>query len=193
MNRNNLISLIVLDIVVMLLAGGLLFYRYKTISSIPVTTITLTEKAPESNIESMKKTLNDTDQSKPEKDAKTEVIPSTKPAKEQQTVLPVLKTSPKPETSSKRNMHFTFKHSKAKKVQIMGDFNTWIPQFMTKSGNNIWSITIPIQPGDYAYNFVVDGKPVRDPNNNKTCNAGRGFVNSLLKVKPLIEREKKSD
>lgn len=183
MNRNNLISLIILDVIVMLLASGLLFYRYKTLTGMPVINISQMEKAPESNIESMKKTLPDLEQTKP--------VTETKPEKEQQSVLPVLKASEKTVTSSKRNIRFTYKNSRVKKVQIMGDFNTWIPQFMVKSGSNTWSITIPIEQGDYAYNFVVDGKPVRDPNNTKTCNAGRGFTNSLLKVKPLNEREKK--
>jgi hypothetical protein len=61
---------------------------------------------------------------------------------------------------------------------------------MNQAGNNTWKFSIALPPGDYAYNFVADGKPVRDPYNLKVCNAGRGFVNSYLKVKPLNEEKR---
>jgi hypothetical protein len=56
---------------------------------------------------------------------------------------------------------------------------------MQKINAKQWALTVPLEPGEYAYNFVVDGRPIRDPNNPKVCDIGRGFKNSLLKVKHL--------
>ena len=39
-------------------------------------------------------------------------------------------------------------------------------------------------PGEYAYNFIVDGKMIRDPSNRDSTDAGRKIPSSLLKVRP---------
>ena len=85
---------------------------------------------------------------------------------------------------TKRNIGFTFRHSKAKNVAIIGDFNDWTPEPMKKGGDFKWTFTQAIEPGEYSYNFVVDGRPVRDPNNQKISDTGRGFASSHLTVKP---------
>ena len=81
-----------------------------------------------------------------------------------------------------------------KKVEIIGDFTDWIPKKMLKKQTKqVVEVTLALAPGDYAYNFVINGKPKRDPNNAKICNAGRGFPNSFLKVKPLSNDNNKAE
>jgi len=73
---------------------------------------------------------------------------------------------------------------------VIGDFTEWIPIKMARGASHTWKLNVTLAPGDYAYNFVIDGKPKRDPNNPKVCNAGRGFPNSFLKVKSLSNDNK---
>ncbi len=89
-----------------------------------------------------------------------------------------------PETET-RNILFKHRNPSAKKVSIVGDFNDWMPQDMKKAQNGIWTVTIKIAPGQYVYNFIVDGRPQKDVNNPKTTDTGRGFPGSYLDVKPL--------
>lgn len=166
MNRNNLISLIVLDVIVMMLAIGLMFYRYQSLAGIPVSTVAAQQgiKNPEPAT------------------VKTEAVKSEPPKETRQ------KVSDQPARPSEaRNISFTYKNSIAKKVEVIGDFTEWIPIKMSKGASHTWKLNVTLAPGDYAYNFVIDSKPKRDPNNPKVCNAGRGFPNSFLKVKALNE------
>ena len=207
MNKNNLTTLIILDVLVMLLAAGLLIYRFNSISFSPLQNMERRAKPQNSsNFENIKKSFSDLSQDKTEDINK----PAKKflPAATAQTTAPAVTNAPlavsgkvsadkinegpaQAFSNNARNIRFAFKHSKAKQVEIIGEFNEWIPQSMTKSKDNLWSVNVKIPPGEYAYNFVIDGQPVRDPNNPKITNVGRGFVNSLLNIKPLIEKGKK--
>ncbi|MDI6757076.1 MAG: hypothetical protein QME32_03530 [Endomicrobiia bacterium] len=89
-----------------------------------------------------------------------------------------------------RNILFAFKSSSAKKVSIVGDFNDWIPQNMEKDAKGMWTISLKIPTGEYAYNFIIDGRPARDFNNPKTKDTGRGFVSSFLEVRPFAPDNK---
>jgi hypothetical protein len=82
-----------------------------------------------------------------------------------------------------RNVLFAYRDSKPSSVQIVGDFNQWKPQDLRRGANHTWTIGIKLAPGDYAYNYIVDGKVIRDPNQPRTAPEGR----SLLTVKPLNE------
>ena len=66
----------------------------------------------------------------------------------------------------------------------MGDFNQWSPQLMKKDQNHNWTITLTLQPGEYAYNFIIDGKIIRDPSNRKIKKANQKILSSLLIVRP---------
>lgn len=51
----------------------------------------------------------------------------------------------------------------ARSVSLVGDFNDWnaaaAPLTPTRTGG-VWTISVPLQPGRYTYNFVVDGTTV---------------------------------
>ena len=160
MNQKNLVSLIVLDVIVLFFAIGLFAVRYRWMTSSVLQPLAEISKAAESHAN-----------------------PQAQPAQKPQAAV-------KTGQQGTRNIGFTYKNSKVKKVEIIGNFNNWIPQLLNKTENNAWKISVSLPPGDYAYNFVVDGRPVRDPYNLKVCNAGRGFANSYLKVKPLNEENR---
>lgn len=195
MNRKNLLSLLVLDLLVMVLAAGLIVYRYhslarlssleasasRNIAAPAVPVVPETVKAPEP-AQAQQPTADIAGTETSAEDAAPQIEPPGTPAE------PAAEA--KPAKGKSRNIGFVYRNSKARKVHLIGDFNDWIPQPLTRDKDHKWSIAIAVAPGDYAYNFVVDGKPLRDPNNPKTCDAGRGFTNSYLKVKPLSEDKK---
>lgn len=83
-----------------------------------------------------------------------------------------------------RKPKFVYFSSKAKRVELIGDFNDWIPQKMKKVSSNRWELTIEIPEGRYLYNFLVDGKIVLDPNNKRPPElSSQGFKSSVLELK----------
>ncbi|HLD29452.1 MAG TPA: glycogen-binding domain-containing protein, partial [bacterium] len=172
-----------LDVIVMFMALGLIIFRYrsleKTLPDLPPMPVPAASSA-ESAARGTDANVQDSvlQEQREEQTALQEI---------EQPAEPAMAEAEADVTSAlleKRNIGFSFRHSKAKKVQIIGDFNNWVPQPLKKGKNYIWKITLRLAPGEYAYNFVVDGKPIRDPYNQKICNAGRGFTNSYLKVNP---------
>lgn len=126
----------------------------------------------------------------PGSDAEKVVLPSAK-----QNTSPILKpkeeTPGKPEEAKLRNIQFRFMSSKANIVSIIGDFNDWSPQPLKKIKNNAWEISLKVKPGNYKYNYIVDGKVILDPYNKKTpIKTSRGFESSILEVKPLAATRK---
>ncbi len=69
---------------------------------------------------------------------------------------------------TKDGVLFTLDAPEAHRVQLAGDFNSWIPdgnemQFT----NGIWLKRLALEPGRYRYRYVVDGHWQEDPSN--TC------------------------
>lgn len=159
MNQKNLISLIILDTIVIFFALGLIFLRYRsltTYSNQPLAELYQTkQKSAAAPVANILKQPSEQNRDTGRDDAKT------------------------------RNIGFSFRNSKVKKVALIGSFNNWVPQPLVKGANHTWKASLPLTPGEYAYNFVIDGRPVRDPSNAKISNAGRGFASSYLKVNPV--------
>ena len=51
---------------------------------------------------------------------------------------------------------------KAEKVYISGDFNGWKKEQMEKNNRGEWEIRLKLNPGQYSYFFIVDGKEQPD-------------------------------
>lgn len=173
MNRKSLLSLLIIDLAIIVMTAGLLYYRYTIIT------------AP--GQPSIPSTTNNT---KPKQPPIAEPVPAQQPAAgttatAPKHIVPPAEPPAANATAQPRKIAFSYRNSKVKMVQIIGDFNDWIPARMVRGADHKWTVTLTIKPGEYAYNFVVDGRPVRDPNNPKICDAGRGFANSYLKVKPI--------
>jgi cyclomaltodextrinase len=90
--------------------------------------------------------------------------------------------------SEKRKVTLRLRDDGYQKVQIKGEMNAWNPASAEMELNRgIWEHTFEVNPGDYQYLFVVDGKDIRDPKNPKTAPNGSGGINSLLSLpKPKI-------
>jgi len=68
-------------------------------------------------------------------------------------------------------------------VSWVGAFNGWNVSAtpMTKSADGVWSVVVPLPPGDHEYKFVVDGSYVADPENPATHG---DYGNSYISIGP---------
>ncbi|MDQ3843007.1 MAG: glycogen-binding domain-containing protein, partial [Bacteroidota bacterium] len=72
-------------------------------------------------------------------------------------------------------------YKNAKEVRLAGSFNQWrdFELIMNKTGNG-WALSYVLGPGNYEYQFLVDGARVTDPANPPAVNNG----NSILIIQP---------
>ena len=106
-----------------------------------------------------------------------EQILSSSPDKKMKKGNPSLERTPK-RKSGRMDVDKTFilKDAHVKDPAIVGDFNGWTPKPFKKMGEGERAVTISLKPGDYSYNFLLDGKTVRDPREKRTDDHGRSFV-----------------
>ena len=73
----------------------------------------------------------------------------------------------------------------AKTVYVTGSFNDWSldENCRLKEAGNHWEATIPLKPGLYKYQFIVDGVWKEDPNNPRRERNSFGDINSIVEVK----------
>jgi hypothetical protein len=175
MNRAFLMLLLVLNLLVMGASGFVVWER--------VNRHFLSSRAPELPAVPV---TNIRERSEALRNLQTKMSPGPEPANPPQ-------TSPATDEKSKagekklgtqlRKVLFRYRDSVPKSVEIAGEFNQWSPQPMKKGKAHRWSAALQIEPGEYAYNFIVDGKMIRDPSNRKIKKAGRKIPSSLLIVK----------
>jgi anti-sigma factor RsiW len=75
----------------------------------------------------------------------------------------------------------------ARTVQAAGDFNGWNPSRtpLEPVSNGAWTVTIPLEPGRYEYQLVVDGEQwIADPFAIEQNDDGFGSRNAVLDVRP---------
>ncbi len=75
---------------------------------------------------------------------------------------------------------FSYLGNDAEVIAIEGDFNSWDRSsdvLLDVDGRGLWQRVIPLRRGTHNYRFVVDGKPMVDPNNPETTELpGKGQV-----------------
>ena len=77
---------------------------------------------------------------------------------------------------------FTFEYTGGEKdVKIKGEFNAWNPTPLTQVGDN-HTIDIFLNPGNYQYVFLLDGKDRRDKSNRDSVDNGMGSWNSIIRI-----------
>lgn len=71
----------------------------------------------------------------------------------------------------------------ANTVALAGDFTGWKPTYsMTRSGPELWTVVVPLEPGVHTYAFVIDGQRwIADPN-APAVDDGFGGTNSRVAV-----------
>jgi hypothetical protein len=78
----------------------------------------------------------------------------------------------------------------ARVVQAAGDFNGWNPSEtpLEPAADGAWTVTLPLEPGRYEYQFVVDGEQwIGDPFAAEQSDDGFGSRNAVLDVRPPAE------
>jgi chromosome partitioning protein len=91
------------------------------------------------------------------------------------------------ETKNVRDLfpaRFVYEAPNAKSVFVTGSFNDWslddTCRLQEKDGR--WELEIPLKPGLYKYQFIVDGIWREDPFNSRKERNSFGDVNSLIEV-----------
>ena len=81
-------------------------------------------------------------------------------------------------------VRFEFHCGKARSVGIAGTFNDWNPKAATMclTGAGRWIKELTLPPGNYEYQYVVDGKWINDPRAVKSTPDPYGGRNSVLLV-----------
>ena len=66
---------------------------------------------------------------------------------------------------AKVSQKFSLTAPGATSVMLVGDFTHWqkSPIGLRKQPDGIWSATVPLQPGEHRYRFLVDGEWRDDP------------------------------
>lgn len=165
MKPNIIKFLIIVNFTVLVVSLIIIFSRYSS--------LTVSKEQPQ--VENIPQQISFKQQ--PEASSEKTTIPAQKETSitQQQEVSAELKL---------RKPKFVYFSSKAKKVELIGDFNEWIPQPMKKVAPNKWELVIEIPEGKYLYNFVVDGNRILDPNNKKPPELSPlGFKSSVLELK----------
>jgi hypothetical protein len=169
MNKKQITLLILVDLLFLGVMGFQVWSRYQVLQggsvSLPV---------PEpANVPALPQVPE------PETVAPSEV-PGDTPAVEKDTAPVQTPTLSASEVEPKSRRTFVLRNPAATSVQLVGDFNQWTPQEFQKESDGRWTFSIPLAPGNYSYNLIVDGNVIRDPNQRRTDEKGR----SLLTVAP---------
>ena len=82
-------------------------------------------------------------------------------------------------------VEFSLNMPEAKSVQLAADFTEWeaAPIDMIRFGDGVWSTTVPLPPGDYAYRFLVDGNWYDEPRVARSNSNSHNLQKALIKVK----------
>jgi len=86
---------------------------------------------------------------------------------------------------SSKGVIFSLEAPEDATVQIAGDFNNWIPESLIRAdihGKSVWKKAMSLQPGAYAYKYVLNGDWISDPTNDNTVDDHCGGKNSLITV-----------
>jgi 1,4-alpha-glucan branching enzyme len=70
----------------------------------------------------------------------------------------------------------------ARSVQIAGDFNNWHPVPMRQQVDGWWFVQLLLAHGHHQYRFLVDGRPVLDPQATGTTRDNENQPASLIAV-----------
>jgi hypothetical protein len=83
----------------------------------------------------------------------------------------------------KTNTVFTLNgFANAKKVFLAGSFNNWKPgELLMNKTSSGWQLPLYLAEGTHTYKFVVDGKWMKDENNNEKLPDGHGDFNSVIR------------
>ncbi len=84
----------------------------------------------------------------------------------------------------RREIEFCVKAPAAQSVRLAADFTNWeaFSIQMTKYAGGVWHAAVPLDPGHYAYRFIVDGEWRNDPSCAQSMANPFGTTNSVIHV-----------
>jgi len=109
--------------------------------------------------------------------------------KRTQSFSPRMQALIKKQTAEFLQTPFILKVAEAKNVFVTGSFNNWAlgnDEYRLKNIDGIWRIDLPLKPGLYEYQFIVDGIWTEDPINHRKQRNQFGDNNSLVEVKSSV-------
>jgi 1,4-alpha-glucan branching enzyme len=76
---------------------------------------------------------------------------------------------------------FSLSAPQARSVFLAGDFNQWNPSShpLKKDKQGVWKVSLPLDPGQYEYRFLVDEEWQNDPNCSSFVENRFGTLNCL--------------
>jgi hypothetical protein len=80
---------------------------------------------------------------------------------------------------------FVLEQVRARRVSLVGDFNNWNPAAspMTRTGDRLWSVIVPVVPGRHVYGFMVDDSVFTlDPRAPKARDRDLGGEGSMIMI-----------
>lgn len=84
---------------------------------------------------------------------------------------------------------FTFYRKGVKSVALVGEFNDWGSEkatAMTEVSEGVWTVSVPLRPGSYEFQYVVDGaRRETDPTMPEKA-SDFGSPNSVVTVSPRV-------
>jgi hypothetical protein len=85
---------------------------------------------------------------------------------------------------SDKKTKFFLKACGARSVKVAGDFTEWgkSPIDMILTGDGDWSAVVSLEPGQYAYRFIVDGQWHDDPGCVRRIPNAFGSENAVIEV-----------
>jgi hypothetical protein len=88
------------------------------------------------------------------------------------------------------NVRFMYQSGDAKHIALSGNFTQWQPAYsLQKNSTGEWFIDVPLKPGRYEYQFVIDGKQwLADPNSIQYQDDGFGGKNSIIVVSETTQQ-----
>ncbi|UCG84830.1 MAG: isoamylase early set domain-containing protein [Gemmatimonadota bacterium] len=93
-----------------------------------------------------------------------------------------------PEAQATILVRFELRAPDADRVTLAGSFNEWSPEgveLVRNSATGMWTATVPLEPGQHEYLFVIDGSQwIPDPNAHAQVDDGFGQANSVIVVGP---------
>lgn len=111
----------------------------------------------------------------PAEDVPTEVV---------QEFSPRMQAMIREETRDLLTTSFNLEAPEARSVYVTGSFNDWSldENCRMRQENGRWVVTLPLKPGVYKYQFIVDGRWREDPANPRQERNSFGDINSLIEV-----------
>ena len=86
--------------------------------------------------------------------------------------------------------NYSFKlpgYGNAHRVVVAGSFNKWnAGELIMRHTTDAWTLNLYLHDGAHLYRFLVDGRPVIDPDNTATKNDASGAKNSVLNLGQTI-------